>query len=324
MDPSKSRPPLTVQEFLSIIRGDPRPEASAAFVDAVRGDRRAGPDVPLFESGRPAAQVSREDWLSAVNYGIHGPTDPDFAGDLREHNFRPDEARDEKGRWTTDGSQDSRRSPFRFVSDPPHRSKSGAIWISSDKLTWDNFKGAPPPPEKRQMDGGVEAKAETVTGIQPRKWKPISKAESVQKLPSTAKQRGTGGGYRATATAPGAEVHAVMDQGKSWALESARTDLGLLQHERYHVRITEAAAAMATKRLRDAVGIGVADDPISAQNKARQDLESQREQIHAAENEWLGRSQKYYDDETKHGSDPVAQAEMERQIDQHLARARGQ
>ena len=35
MDPSKSRPPLTVQEFLSIIRGDPRPEASAAFVDAV-------------------------------------------------------------------------------------------------------------------------------------------------------------------------------------------------------------------------------------------------------------------------------------------------
>ena len=104
MDHSKSRPPLTVQEFLSIIRGDPRPEATARFVAAIRGDGLARPDEPLAEDHRPAQHVSHEDWLNAVLYGIHGPTHPDFPGNFREHNFNPAEPRDDKGRWTTGGA----------------------------------------------------------------------------------------------------------------------------------------------------------------------------------------------------------------------------
>jgi hypothetical protein len=111
MDHSKSRPPLTVEEFLSIIRGDPRPEATARFVAAIRGDGPVRPDEPLAEDHRPAQHVSHEDWLNAVLYGIHGPTHPDFAGGLREQHFNPEEPRDERGRWAADGSRDSQQQP---------------------------------------------------------------------------------------------------------------------------------------------------------------------------------------------------------------------
>ncbi len=336
-----------LDEFLAAVRGDDDRAETAAFVAAITGK-----DNDYHESkdgkGGGATDMSDAEWLDAVRYGFREPSDAFAAVVLGEHNFDPNEPRDEKGRWTTGGSDGDRHSAIKYVSDhPPRRSKSGRIWLSSDKLTWDNFKGTPPPPEKRKLGEGLDKEAETFPDFQLRRWTRVtSKPERLQPPPVTAKQREVVGtkrdkngvvqpeykdidvqnpriAYRSAATIPDAKAEALMDQNKSWASDSARNDPGLLEHERYHLRISEIAAAMATKRMRAAVGVGVATDPKLAQEYAQRDLDTQAGKIDGDVRAWMNRSQESYDSKTKHGSDPAAQAAAQRQIDEQLAKESG-
>ena len=129
--------------------------------------------------------------------------------------------------------------------------------------------------------------------------------------------------YRSTATIPDAKESAYMDKNDSWATDSARRDPGLLDHERYHVETSEIAAEMASKQVQAVVGVGVATDPKTAKALANDDLERQRLQIEKDVQGWLGKAQEYYDKQTNHGSDPVAQAALQKEIDEKLAKTRG-
>jgi hypothetical protein len=300
---------LTVPEFLSIIRGDPLPEATTAFVAAIHAGGRARPDEPISDHTRPAQQVSREDWLKAVLYGIHGPTHPDYAGGLREYHFNPDEPWDERGRWTADGSGNrdhfavddipgsSPKSPFKLVSDPnPSRRELDRHQISSDDLTWKNYQGKAPPPEERRLPDGGEAEAMTYSNfhISGGKTKTTT-AKRAEGPPATPGKDQGGRHYVAKSTAADAAYHATIDQKSSWASDSARNNPAALEHERRHVRISEIAAAMATRRARAAVGVGAGNAPGAAETNARRDLLSKLSKIVDDTREWQEKAQDDYD-----------------------------
>jgi len=182
------------------------------------------------------------------------------------------------------------------------QSGHGRAWVSSGAVTWDDFKGTPPP-EERKADAGGDANAEIVSGFQFRSGtRIVTSPEKMQPPPATATQREKVGtetskngtvvpkykdvevqnppvAYRSTATIPDAKESAYMDKNDSWATDSARRDPGLLDHERYHVETSEIAAEMASKQVQAVVGVGVATDPKTAKALANDDLERQRLQI---------------------------------------------
>jgi hypothetical protein len=88
--PAENSPGL--DEFLAIVRGDSDPAETAAFVAAITDKSHYDHEKSREGNGGGNTGISHADWLNAVRYGF------------REHNFNPDEPRDEKGRWTADGT----------------------------------------------------------------------------------------------------------------------------------------------------------------------------------------------------------------------------
>jgi hypothetical protein len=337
--PAKS---LTYTEWVNTIKhGNPHPLTGAEFAAAITGESGFIPREFPSERAKPGGSPAREGRLSS--------DDPFVPARLGEAGFDPDEPRDERGRWTKDASQGERSDATSKGSERSQgKPKSGRIWSSSRTLTWDDFKGTPPVPSERKERDGTDMEAETDTGIQVRGYKRrTGKFERLQPPPATATrpvivglEKGSDGlpkpvyngvevqnppaAYRATATFADAKVEAFVDPNQSWALDSARKDPDLLEHERYHVRINEIAAAMAEKRIRAAVGVAAVTDPRLAQEFANRDLKAQAKQIMDEARQWAKRAQDYYDQKTEHGSDPAAQAALQRQIDDQLAKQRGQ
>jgi hypothetical protein len=103
---------LTVEQFVAAITEQPDREGAAAFAAAILGEEQLGRG-----SGRRPGEISHRGRLGAALYG--GPVAA-ACGDLHEGNFNPDEPRDERGRWTTDGTSDSQASSgLSDVSDSP-------------------------------------------------------------------------------------------------------------------------------------------------------------------------------------------------------------
>jgi hypothetical protein len=105
MDNSRHDASPTLDAFRGAILGERNPASAAAFAAAIL--REHGPEEPGDEKAGRSTGVSHEDWLDAILYGAPETFDPFAAEILREYNYKPDEPRDENGRWTTGGSRSS-------------------------------------------------------------------------------------------------------------------------------------------------------------------------------------------------------------------------
>ena len=220
----------------------------------------------------------------------------------------------------------SPKSPFKPVSDPnPSHRELDRQKISSDDLTWKNYQGKTPPPEGRKLPDGGEAEAMTYSNFHVGGGKiKTTVTKRVQGPPATPGKDQGGGHFVAKSTAADAAYHATIDQKSSWAADSARNNPAALEHERRHVRISEIAAAMATRRARAAVGVGAGGTSGAAEANARRDLLTKLNKIVDETRQWQENAQDDYDKKTGNGSLPGEQSRMEKEIDAQLAKERRQ
>ncbi|MGO8690452.1 MAG: hypothetical protein ACLQLG_12590 [Thermoguttaceae bacterium] len=100
MNDSRFHASPSLDSFLAAILDKPDRASAAAFAVGVLDEGGS-----TQEGGTGATGRSHEDWLDAILYGVHERSDAFGSDILREYD--PNEPRDEKGRWTTGGSNDS-------------------------------------------------------------------------------------------------------------------------------------------------------------------------------------------------------------------------
>jgi len=157
------------------------------------------------------------------------------------------------------------------------------------KLTWDDFKGDPPP-------AGSDESAHVFVGAKYGAFK------------MKTKQNADGSFSATSADVP---TYSFIDKTQSGVQAGAKTD-ALLQHEQYHFDIAEYWAKELAKALNGITGTGATAAAAQADCQAKVDAKYQEMDKKCRE------LQEQYDSETEHGSNAEKQAEWCKKLGEML------